>query len=92
MLKQNAVVSFISSIAALEKNNFEFWGLYSSTKTAMEKALMIFAKEEKFKLLLFNLGRVDTDIWKEVSGKERYLSRISLKESYAIGKYAEIFS
>ncbi len=83
-LKQNAVVSFISSIAALEKNNFEFWGLYSSSKTAMEKALMIFAKEEKFKLLLFNLGRVDTDIWKEVSGKERYLSRISLKDTASL--------
>ena len=71
------LVSFISSIATLEKNNFENWGLYSSSKIAMEKALKIFAKEEGVKLLIFNIGRVDTDIWKNVSGKEKNLPKLS---------------
>ena len=71
------LVSFISSIATLEKNNFENWGLYSSSKIAMEKALKIFAKEQGFKLLIFNIGRVDTDIWESVSGKEKNLPKLS---------------
>ena len=71
------LVSFISSIATLEQNNFENWGLYSSSKIAMEKILKIFAKEVGFKLLIFNIGRVDTDIWKSVSGKEKSLPKLS---------------
>ncbi|BBB33424.1 short chain dehydrogenase [Thermotomaculum hydrothermale] len=76
-LEKDGLVSFVSSIATLNENNFENWGLYSSSKIASEKALKVFAAEEDLKLLIFNIGRVDTDIWKSVKGKEANLPKMN---------------
>ena len=76
-LRESAVVSFVSSIAALKENTFENWGLYSSSKVAAEKMLEIFAKEEGFKLLILNIGRVNTKLWEKVSGSEKKLPKLS---------------
>ena len=76
-LRENAVVSFVSSIAALKENTFENWGLYSSSKVAAEKMLEVFAKEEGFKLLILNIGRVNTKLWEKVSGSEKNLPKLS---------------
>ncbi len=79
-LKKNSIVVFNSSIAVFPENNFENWGLYSSSKIAMEKALQIFSKEEGFRLLIFNIGRVKTPLWDNVSGEERFLPMFSCEE------------
>ncbi|GEM_PF-4918311 len=78
--KKDSIVVFISSIAIFPENNFKNWGLYSSSKIAMEKALQIFSKEEGFRLLIFNTGRVKTPLWDNVSGEEKGLPMFGPEE------------
>ncbi len=70
-LKKDSVVFFISSIASVEQNVFENWGIYSSLKTGFEKYLRVFAFESGIRTVILRVGAVDTPLWNCVKGKER---------------------